>query len=68
MNPAAESDRLQVLHMLECIRRVGEYTQFDRDTFFGSCMIQDATLRNLQTMAESSQRLSDALSLLSLKS
>lgn len=61
MNPGAESDRLQILHMLECIRLVGEYTRLDRDTFFGSRMVRDATLRNLQTMAESSQRISDAL-------
>jgi uncharacterized protein with HEPN domain len=61
MKPVAESDRLQLLHMLECIQLVGEYTGLDRDTFFGSRMVQDAALRNLQTMAESSQRLSDEL-------
>lgn len=31
-----------------------------RDTFFGSQMVQDAVARNLQTLAEPSQRLSDA--------
>jgi uncharacterized protein with HEPN domain len=30
-----------------------------RDSFFSSHLIQDGTLRNLQTMAESTQRLSD---------
>jgi uncharacterized protein with HEPN domain len=32
-----------------------------RQEFLGSRLIQDAVLRNLQTMAESTQRLSDAL-------
>ncbi len=45
--------------MLECIRRIETYTHGDRDTFFGSTLVQDAVVRNLQTMAESSQRLSD---------
>lgn len=61
MTPATDSDRLNVEHMLECIRLVFQYTQCNRDTFFSSRMVQDATLRNLQTMAESSQRLSDTL-------
>ena len=61
MNPSPETDRLHLLHMLECIQLIGKYTQHDRDTFVGSRMVQDATFRNLQTMAESSQRLSDGL-------
>jgi uncharacterized protein with HEPN domain len=44
-----------------CIDRVVSYTGLDRDRFFGSTLIQDAVIRNLQTLAESSQRLSDAI-------
>ena len=38
--------------------RVEEYTQLQRDRFFGSRLIQHAVARNLQVLAESSQRLS----------
>ena len=39
MNPVADSDRLHVLQMLECIQLVSEYTRLDRGTFFGSRMV-----------------------------
>jgi uncharacterized protein with HEPN domain len=41
--------------------RVLEYTIDGREKFMESTLIQDATIRNLQIMAESSQRLSDEL-------
>lgn len=47
-------------HILACIERIQEYTASSRSTFFGSSMVQDAVMRNLQTLAESSQRLSQA--------
>lgn len=45
--------------MLDCIARVEEYTQLQRSRFFGSRLIQDGVVRNLQVLAESSQRLSE---------
>lgn len=60
MKPNIAADRVLLDHMLECVRRVREYTGMDRASFFGSPLIQDAVVRNLQTLAESSQRLSDA--------
>lgn len=47
--------------MRECIERVREYTAGDRARFETSRLIQDAAIRNLQTLAESSQRLSDTI-------
>jgi uncharacterized protein with HEPN domain len=47
-------------HVLEAIRRIEENTAGGYDAFMGSHMIQDAVLRNLQTLAESTQRLSPA--------
>ena len=44
--------------MRECLDRIHEYTGGDRARFEGSRLIQDAVIRNLQTLAESSQRLS----------
>lgn len=51
-------DGLYVAHVLECIRRVEENIAGGRNAFFASHTLQDAVLRNLQTMCESTQRLS----------
>lgn len=47
--------------MGECIERIREYTAGERARFEASRLIQDAVIRNLQTLAESSQRLSDGI-------
>jgi len=54
------ADKLFIEHMLECMDRIAEYAGARRDVFVGSRMIQDAVIRNLQTLAESSQRLSES--------
>jgi uncharacterized protein with HEPN domain len=56
---AKEQDRVLVEYMLECIGRIEKYIAGQREKFFTSDLIQDAVVRNLQTMAESSQRLSN---------
>lgn len=61
MKATAQSDRVLLAHMVECICRIREYTVDGRATFFGSRLVQDAVIRNLQIMAESTQRLSDAV-------
>lgn len=61
MNPGPDSDRVLLAHMRECIERVREYTAGDRARFETSRLIQDAVIRNLQTLTESSQRLSDSI-------
>lgn len=58
MNPGPEADRALVAHMRECLDRIFEYTRFERARFDASRLVQDAVIRNLQTLAESSQRLS----------
>lgn len=45
-------------HMLDCIHRVNEYVE-SKEHFYSSRLVQDAVVRNLQIMSESSQRLSD---------
>lgn len=59
MKQDPQADQIYVDHMLQCISRVFEYTNGDEALFKQSRLIQDAVIRNLQTMAESSQRLSD---------
>ena len=45
-------------HIEECLARIHEYAGVERARFDGSRLVQDAVIRNLQTLAESSQRLS----------
>jgi len=59
--PKNESDRNLLDHVLECIDNVEEYTVEGQVAFFQSKMIRDACARNLQIMAESTQRLSEAI-------
>ena len=54
-----ETDRVLLAHMGECIERIREYTTGDWSRFEASRLVQDAVIRNLQTLTESSQRLSD---------
>lgn len=53
-------DRVYLKHILECIRRVEEDVQGGESVFRSNRTIQDAVLRNLQTLSESVQRLSGA--------
>ncbi len=56
-----KDDRVYLRHILRCISRIEEYTAPGREAFLSSTLIQDGTIRNLQTMAESTQRLSDSV-------
>jgi uncharacterized protein with HEPN domain len=44
--------------MRDCLGRIAEYANAERTRFDASRLVQDAVIRNLQTLAESSQRLS----------
>ena len=61
MKPGPDSDRVLLAHMLDCLGRILEYTQAERVHFEASRLVQDAVIRNLQTLAESSQRLSSEI-------
>jgi len=61
VKPSADSDRLLVAHMLDCIGRIRDYTAGGREQFLSSSLVQDAVMRNLQTMSESSQRLNSSV-------
>jgi len=56
-----KDDTVYLRHILDCIRRIEENVRQGREHFLASHTLQDAVLRNLQTMAESTQRLSDDL-------
>lgn len=54
-------DSVYLGHIRECIRRIEENVAGGKESFLSSHTLQDAVLRNLQTMSESTQRLSDAV-------
>ena len=56
-----KEDAVYLEHILDCIRRIEAHTKSGRESFLASDLIQDAVLRNLQVLAESTQRLSDTL-------
>ena len=53
-----KDDRLYLIHIQEAIERIEEYTQKGKEDFLEDRKTQDAVLRNLHTLAESSQRIS----------
>lgn len=58
---SAKDDILYLDHIAESIDRIRQYAAGGRETFLSPGMVQDAILRRLHTLAESTQRLSSAL-------
>ena len=56
-----KDDSVYLRHILECIRRIEEDVTGGREQFFSSHTIQDAVLRNLHTLSESTQHLTAGL-------
>ncbi len=56
-----DKDLVYIQHILDCIKQIKNYSKYGRDDFYTNKMTQDAILRRLQTMAESTQRLSDEI-------
>ena len=56
-----KDDTVYLHHIQECIGRIEENGREGRESFMTSHTLQDAVIRNLQTMAEATQRLSDNL-------
>jgi uncharacterized protein with HEPN domain len=56
-----KDDAVYLNHILRCIGRVEEYSANGREAFFSSPLVQDGVIRNLQTLAESSQRVNESI-------
>jgi uncharacterized protein with HEPN domain len=56
-----KTDLFYLTHILECIDRIERYCAGGEQSFLSQEVIQDAVLRNLQVLAESSQRISEEL-------
>lgn len=55
-----KDDRVYLNHILESIQRIARYTEGGHEAFAGSELIQDGVIRNLQTLGQSTLKLSDA--------
>lgn len=53
-----KDDRVYLRHIQECLGAIEQYVAGGRDAFFRDRKTQKATLRELQELAESTQRLS----------
>lgn len=49
--------RVYLIHIRDCLARIKQYTSEGKELFFNDIKIQDAVLRNIQTMCESIQKL-----------
>ena len=56
-----KDDGLYLVHIVECIDLIEVYVEDRPDKVLEDAMVRDAVLRNLQTLAESTQRLSSDL-------
>jgi uncharacterized protein with HEPN domain len=56
-----KDDRVYLVHIRECIRRIEQYVVGGQAAFLSDPKTQDAVARNLQVLAESSTRLSATL-------
>jgi len=56
-----KDNQLYLIHISECINRIEEYVSEGKESFLGDAKTQDAVLRNLQILSESTQHLSAVL-------
>ena len=56
-----KNDRLYLLHIKEAIEWIEDFTSTGEAEFFADRKTQDAVLRNLHTLSESTQQLSNQL-------
>ncbi len=55
-----KNDKLYLIHLSESIAKIESYLDgLDLDDYMQNTLVQDAVLRNLQVLAESTQRLSE---------
>jgi uncharacterized protein with HEPN domain len=54
-----KSQRAYVQHVIDCIGRIAEDSAPGRDVVFASRTLQDAIVRNLQVLCESTQRIDE---------
>jgi uncharacterized protein with HEPN domain len=53
-----KGDRLYLISILESAERITEYVKDGREAFLASSLIQDATIRNFETIGEAARQIS----------
>jgi uncharacterized protein with HEPN domain len=48
-----KNDKIYLTHALECISHIEAFTKDSQEESLNSRMVQDATIRNLQTLGQS---------------
>ena len=56
-----KDDVVYLEHIIDCIDRIDEYTENNQFIFMNSKIVQDAVIRNLQVLSESTQKISESL-------
>ena len=56
-----DRDVVLLEHVAECISRIASHFGGSRECFMNSELVQDAVLRNLQVLPESTSRLSESI-------
>ncbi len=56
-----KDEKIYLQYILECIQKIEEDIACGHETFMNSHLYQDAVLRNLHTLTESTQRISESL-------
>ena len=56
-----KDDKLYLIHILESLEMIAEYTREGKDAFASSRMAQDAVVRNFEVIGEAAKRISMAL-------
>jgi uncharacterized protein with HEPN domain len=54
-------DRVYLMHILDCVKRILDYTRDGRDYFLADTKTQDAVIRNIEIIGEAAKNLSDAV-------
>jgi uncharacterized protein with HEPN domain len=52
-----KSERVYLVHVLDCIARIERYTEGGRAAFMADPMMQDAVLRNIEVIGEAANNL-----------
>ncbi len=52
-----KDEKLYLIHILECVERIEQYTQGKRDSFMQSTMTQDAVVRNFEIIGEAAKQM-----------
>jgi len=56
-----KGDRLYLISIIESAERITQYVRDGRDAFMASSLIQDATIRNFETIGEAARHVSTEL-------